>query len=127
MKLWNLGQVWSVFSRPEQKITQELLNLEQLDLPFQVDAELQEDSTHSVLKLRYETDPKHSPDLTQIFQSFEKSVHLYQSHIDSIQNHLIGTLIVATAQTDLDIQILQEKLKHQIAQIEVIGYARPTY
>ena len=121
------GQVWSVFSRPEQKITQELLNLEQLDLPFQVDAELQENSTHSVLKLRYETDPKHSPDLTQIFQSFEKSVHLYQSHIDSIQNHLIGTLIVATAQTDLDIQILQEKLKHQIAQIEVIGYARPTY
>jgi len=121
------GQVWSVFSRPEQKITQELLNLEQLDLPFQVDAELQENSTHSVLKLRYETDPKHSPDLTQIFQSFKKSVHLYQSHIDSIQNHLIGTLIVATAQTDLDIQTLQDKLKHQIAQIEVIGYARPTY
>lgn len=121
------GQVWSVFSRPEQKITQELLNLEQLDLPFPVDTELQDDSTHTILKLRYETDPKHSPNLTQIFQTFEKSVHLYQSHIDNIQNHLIGHLIIATAQTDLDIRSLREKLKHQIAHIEVLGYARPTH
>ena len=121
------GQVWSVFSQPQQKITQELLNLEQLDLPFQVNRELQNDSTHSIVKLRYETDPKHSPDLTQVFQAFDHSVHLYQSHIDSIQGHLIGTLIVGTAQTDLDIQRLQEKLKHHIAQIEVLGYARPTH
>ena len=35
------GQVWSVFSQPQQKITQELLNLEQLDLPFAVHTELQ--------------------------------------------------------------------------------------
>lgn len=29
-----VGQVWSVFSRPEQQITQELLNLEQITLPL---------------------------------------------------------------------------------------------
>lgn len=121
------GQVWSVFSKPQQKITQELLNLEQLDLPFQVSRDLQEDSTHRILKLRYETDPKHSPDLTKLFQAFESSVHLYQSHIDSIQGHLIGTLIVGIAQTDLDLEFLQEKLKHDIAQIEGLGYARPTH
>ncbi|WP_174492465.1 methionine ABC transporter ATP-binding protein [Acinetobacter sp. Marseille-Q1623] len=121
------GQVWSVFSKPQQKITQELLNLEQLDLPFQVSRDLQEDSTHRILKLRYETDPKHSPDLTKLFQVFESSVHLYQSHIDSIQGHLIGTLIVGIAQTDLDLEFLQEKLKHDIAQIEGLGYARPTH
>ena len=121
------GQVWSVFSKPQQKITQELLNLEQLDLPFQVSRDLQEDSTHRILKLRYETDPKHSPDLTKLFQVFESSVHLYQSHIDSIQGHLIGTLIVGIAQTDLDLEFLQEKLKHDIAQIEELGYARPTH
>ncbi len=121
------GQVWSVFSKPQQKITQELLNLEQLDLPFQVSRELQQDSTHRILKLRYETDPKHSPDLTKLFQVFESSVHLYQSHIDNIQGHLIGTLIVGIAQTDLDLEYLQEKLKHDIAQIEGLGYARPTH
>ena len=121
------GQVWSVFSKPQQKITQELLNLEQLDLPFQVSRDLQEDSTHRILKLRYETDPKHSPDLTKLFQVFESSVHLYQSHIDNIQGHLIGTLIVGIAQTDLDLEYLQEKLKHDIAQIEGLGYARPTH
>lgn len=120
------GQVWSVFSQPQQKITQELLNLEQLDLPFPVHTEMQQDSTHSILKLRYETDPKNSPDLVELFQVFEESVHLYQSHIDNIQNHLIGTLIVGTGQTHLDLHNLQERLKHQIAQIEVLGYARPT-
>lgn len=121
------GQVWSVFSKPQQKITQELLNLEQLNLPFQVSADLEHDATHLILKLRYETDPQNSPDLTQIFQTFEQSVHLYQSHIDSIQGHLIGTLIVGTTQTDLDLQTLQEKLKHHLAQIEVLGYAKPTH
>lgn len=121
------GQVWFVFSKPEQKITQELLNLEQLDLPFSLVDEPQSDSTHSILKLRYETDPKNSPDLVQVFQAFEASVHLYQSHIDSIQNHLVGTLIVGTAQIDLDLAALQEKLKLHIAQIEVLGYARPTH
>ena len=121
------GQVWSVFSQPQQKITQELLNLEQLDLAFQVDRELQTDSTHRILKLRYETDPKHSPDLAQVFQAFDQSVHLYQSHVDNIQGHLIGSLIIGTAQTDLDLQQLQEKLKNHIAQIEGLGYARPTH
>ena len=63
----------------------------------------------------------------ELFQVFDKSVHLYQSHIDNIQNHLIGTLIVGTVQTHLDLHNLQERLKHQIAQIEVLGYARPTH
>jgi D-methionine transport system ATP-binding protein len=30
------GQVWSVFSNPQQQITQELLNLEQVNLPFKI-------------------------------------------------------------------------------------------
>jgi D-methionine transport system ATP-binding protein len=40
---------------------------------------------------------------------------------------LIGTLIVGTAQIDIDLAALQEKLKLHIAQIEVLGYARPTH
>ena len=39
------GQVWSVFSRPEQQITQELLNLEQITLPFKISPLPDEDSS----------------------------------------------------------------------------------
>src|SRR5690606_7806551 len=49
------GQVWSVFSNPQQKITQELLNLEQLELPIELSATPTATSTHMVLKLRYES------------------------------------------------------------------------
>ena len=46
--------VWRVFSRPQQTITQELLNLEKLDLLFDVHSEFHPTDTHTVLKLRYE-------------------------------------------------------------------------
>nr|WP_174505622.1 ATP-binding cassette domain-containing protein [Acinetobacter sp. Marseille-Q1620] len=121
------GQVWSVFSNPQQAITQELLNLEQLDLPFEVINQADAHSTHSILKLRYETEPKNSPDLIQIFKQFDHPTHLYQSHIDTIQNHLIGTLIIGIETTQIDLEKLQQQLKQYIANIEVIGYARPTH
>ncbi|ALH96292.1 methionine ABC transporter ATP-binding protein [Acinetobacter equi] len=115
------GQVWSVFSRPQQKITQELLNLEQLDLPFDLQPYPSENS-QVILKLRYEAQIEHSPDLKEILAVFDQSVHLYQSHIDSIQGHLIGSLIISVNQNELDTQQIKEQLKHQIAQIEVLGY-----
>ena len=121
------GEVWSVFSNPQQQITQELLNLEQLELPFSISPEVTTDTTHSIIKLRYASSVQYSPDLKMIFEQFEHPVHLYQSHIDSIQNHLIGSLIVAVADLNLDTDLLQQKLKQHIAQIEVIGYARPTH
>ncbi|MBU3847255.1 MAG: ATP-binding cassette domain-containing protein [Candidatus Acinetobacter avistercoris] len=121
------GQVWSVFSNPQKVITQELLNLEQLDLPFKVYSELNEVVTHSIVKLSYATNTESSPDLTQILSLFGHSVHLYQSHVDTIQNHLIGSIIVGVADLNIDISALQQKLKQQLAQVEVIGYARPTH
>ncbi|QIO06154.1 methionine ABC transporter ATP-binding protein [Acinetobacter shaoyimingii] len=121
------GQVWSVFSNPQQAITQELLNLEQLDLPFTVYEELNDLVTHSIVKLKYATEAKFSPNLTEILSSFGQSVHLYQSHIDSIQDHLVGTLIVGVPDLSIDLQILKQQLKHKIAHVEVLGYARPTH
>ena len=121
------GEVWSVFSNPQQNITQELLNLEQLELPFSLTPEIIADSSHSILKLRYASSVQHSPDLKVIFEQFETSVHLYQSHIDSIQNHLVGSFIVAIPDLHVDTTLLQQKLKQYIAQIEVIGYARPAH
>ena len=121
------GQVWSVFSNPEKAITQELLNLEQLDLPFALYPEKDNTVSHTILKLKYASEAKHSPDLAQILNLFGHSVHLYQSHIDTIQNHLVGTLIVGIADLDIDLQQLTQQLKNQIAHLEVLGYARPTH
>ena len=121
------GEVWSVFSNPQQQITQELLNLEQLELPFAITPEIIADSSHSILKLRYASSVQYSPDLKVIFEQFDNPVHLYQSHIDSIQNHLVGSFIVAIPDLHINTTLLQQKLKQYIAQIEVIGYARPAH
>ncbi|OTG91825.1 methionine ABC transporter ATP-binding protein [Acinetobacter sp. ANC 3813] len=121
------GQVWSVFSSPQQQITQELLNLEQLELPIPYTAEIQPDSTLSILKLRYESTLEQSPDLKAIFAQFDAPAHLLQSHVDTIQNHLIGSFIIALAQTDLDFAVLSRKLKPYIAQLEVLGYAKSAH
>ncbi|WP_180190509.1 methionine ABC transporter ATP-binding protein [Acinetobacter sp. YH01009] len=121
------GQVWKVFSTPQQQITQELLNLEQLDLPSDIQPQPSDSNDQIILKLRYESTLQQSPDLKFIFDQFQAPVHLYQSHIDSIQGHLIGSLIVAVDSSHLEINALSEQLKHHIAQIEVLGYARPTH
>lgn len=121
------GQVWSVFSNPQQQITQELLNLEQLDLPFQLHAEPTAESSHVILRLSYASTLQHAPDLNSIFSVIDRPVHLYQSHIDSIQEHLIGKFVVAVPHTGLDLNQLQQQLQAQFAAIEVLGYARPTH
>lgn len=121
------GQVWSVFSNPMQQITQELLNLEQLDLPFQLHAEPTTESSHVILRLSYASTLQHAPDLNSIFSVIDRPVHLYQSHIDSIQEHLIGKFVVAVPHTGLDLDQLQQQLQTQFAAIEVLGYARPTH
>ncbi|MGY5394309.1 methionine ABC transporter ATP-binding protein [Acinetobacter sp. NigerLNRRAM0016] len=121
------GQVWSVFSNPQQQITQELLNLEQLDLPFQLHAEPTTESSHVIIRLSYASTLQHAPDLNSIFSVIDRPVHLYQSHIDSIQEHLIGKFVVAVPHKGLDLNQLQQQLQAQFAAIEVLGYARPTH
>lgn len=121
------GQVWSVFSNPQQLITQELLNLEQLDLPFTVHDEVQSNSTHTIVKIKYQSDAQHAPDLHQILNSFDTPVYLYQSHVDTIQQHLIGHLIIGIPQLELNLHALKLKISQYIHYIEVIGYARPTH
>lgn len=121
------GQVWSVFSNPQQAITQELLNLEQLDLPFEISNEKQSDSTQFIIKIKYESDHKNPSDLNQILKHFNAGAFIYQSHIDTIQNHLIGSLIIGTPDFNLNIDELKKQLKSHIANIEGLGYARPTH
>ncbi|KAA8732453.1 ATP-binding cassette domain-containing protein [Acinetobacter qingfengensis] len=117
------GQVWSVFSDPQQHITQELLNLEQLDLPFELRDTPDEQFTHTILKLRYQSELKHAPDIKQLFSDDVQPIKLYQSHIDSIQQHLIGTFVVAIPHQNQ--QVIATLQQHFFA-IEVLGYVRPT-
>ena len=120
------GQVWSVFSKPQQQITQELLNLEQLDLPFNISRELNDEDTHTILKLRYETTVSQNSDLRDILDVFDVPVQLVQSHIDYIQNHLIGTLVLAIQGTKIESNTL-DQLKQYVSAVEEYGYARPTH
>ncbi len=121
------GQVWRVFSRPQQAITQELLSLEQLDLPFALHSSPYQDDTHRILKLRYEASSQQAPDLTQIFAAFSQPVQLLQSHIDHIQGHLIGAMLIAVEGTHININQLKQQLQPHVAAVEELGYARPTY
>ena len=120
------GQVWSVFARPQHRMTQELLNLSQLDLPFELHHHPQADDTHCILQLRYERHLHHPHDLNQIFNAFAQPVQLLQSHIDVIQQHVIGSMIVALPTQDLDLAPLTSQLQPLVADLKELGYARPT-
>ncbi len=121
------GQVWSVFSNPQQKITQELLNLEQLELPIELYALPNEATTHTILKLRYESRLNNAPNLADLTTAFNQPIYLYQSHVDSIQGHLIGSFIIAVEDIQLDIEVLSQRLQQHIVNIEVLGYAQSTH
>ena len=121
------GQVWSVFSDPKQKITQELLNLEQLELPIELLTAPAADTTHTILKLRYESTLSSAPNLADLTAAFAQPLYLYQSHVDSIQGYLIGSFIVAVDSIDLDVAAITKQLQQHIVNIEVLGYAKSTH
>ena len=121
------GQVWSVFSHPQQKITQELLKLEQLELPIELFSQPTSATSQTILKLRYESTLSSAPNLTDLTDAFGQPVYLYQSHVDSIQGHLIGSFIVAVENTQLDLEALKRQLQQHIVNIEVLGYAKSTH
>jgi len=121
------GQVWSVFSRPEQQITQELLNLEQITLPFKISPLPDENSTHIILKLKYEAEAHQVPDIQELLAKFKAPVNLYQSQVDTIQGHIIGSLLVGIPNVEIDLSSIQQDALTANAQFEVLGYARPAH
>ena len=103
------------------------MNLEQLELPIELSATPTATSTHMVLKLRYESTLNNVPNLTDLTTALNQPVYLYQSHVDSIQGHLIGSFIVAVENTELDVEALSKQLQQHIVHIEVLGYAKSTH
>jgi len=47
------GQVWSVFSNPQQPITRELLNFEQVNLPFELSQSADQQTTQQIYDLNH--------------------------------------------------------------------------
>ncbi|MCH7335276.1 methionine ABC transporter ATP-binding protein [Acinetobacter sp. NIPH 2699] len=121
------GQVWSVFSNPQQQITQELLNLEQLNLPFELSKTIDQHSTHQILKLKYVSESKSVPDLYELLNFFNSPVQVYHSQIGTIQQHTIGSFVIGISNLELDVKNISTKQHHAITQLEVIGYAKPTH
>lgn len=114
------GQVWSVFSKPQQQLTRELLHLSQLDLPFKLFDQAYAHTSQLILKLHYQSELQHAPDVRQLFQQLQQPLQLYQSHIDTIQQHLIGSFVVATAKDNHAVIAL---LQQHFFSVEVLGYA----
>ncbi|PRD18689.1 UNVERIFIED_CONTAM: ychF [Trichonephila clavipes] len=121
------GQVWSVFSNPQQQITQELLNFEQVNLPFELSQTILPQSTHQILKLKYVSESKSVLDLYELLDGFNSPVQVYYSQIDSIQQRTIGSLIIGIRNLDFDLNYLQFEKYPAITQLEVIGYVQSAY
>lgn len=121
------GQVWSVFSDPQQKITQELLNLEKLNLPFELSQTLDQQTTHQILKLKYVSESKSVPDLYELLSGFSRPVEIYHSQINSIQQRTIGSLIIGVPTPEFDLTYPHFEKHSAITQLEVIGYVQSTH
>lgn len=119
------GPVWSVFSQPQQKITQELLHLDKCELGIALSPTAQPNSL-MLLKLSYAASLDQPLDLQQLSQVFGANLTLYQSHLDVIQNHFIGQLILAVTPIQGDLTHIQQQLKANFTQIEVLGYVQHT-
>ena len=67
---------------------------EQITLPFKISRLPDEDSTHIIVKLKYEAEAHQVPDIQELLAKFKAPVNLYQSQVDIIQGHIIGSLLV---------------------------------
>ena len=121
------GQVWSVFSNPQQPITQELLNFEQVNLPFELSQSADQHTTQQILKLKYVSESKSVPDLYELLGSFNSPVQVYHSQIDTIQKRTIGSLVIGIGHLDFDLNDAQFEQHPAITQLEVIGYVQSTH
>lgn len=121
------GQVWSVFSNPQQQITQQLLNFEQVNLPFELSQTILPQSTHQILKLKYVSESKSVPDLYELLDGFNPPIQVYYSQIGSIQQRTIGSLIIGIRNLDFDLNSAQFAKHPAITQLEVIGYVQSTH
>lgn len=88
------GQVWEVFSSPQQQITQELLQLETANLPKDISTLQNETHRYHIISVHY----AHAiADLfnIQVLLSQFPSVTLLHSRVDQIQQHCVGELLIA--------------------------------
>ena len=121
------GQVWSVFSNPQQPITQELLNFEQVNLPFELSQSADQHTTQQILKLKYVSESKSVPDLYELLGSFNSPVQVYHSQVDTIQQRTIGSLVIGIGHLGFDLNDAQFQQHPAITQLEVIGYVQSTH
>ncbi|MHA3051988.1 methionine ABC transporter ATP-binding protein [Acinetobacter sp. ANC 4640] len=117
------GAVWSVFSNPQQQITQELLNLEQLDFGMVLTANASPEHTQKILQIEYAHRADQAFDFNQLLQQFQSPVQVLQSHIDQIQHYIVARLVIAVT-TDSPTPDLQDWQHIQHLQLKEIGYAR---
>ncbi|WP_343595180.1 ATP-binding cassette domain-containing protein [Acinetobacter sp.] len=117
------GAVWSVFSQPQQKITQELLNVQQRDLPFALSTAPNAETTHQIFKLRYVHDIQNPFDLSAYFNQFQAPIYVLHSQVDQIQQRILGQVIFGVPTTEL-VSLDALSSNTPTRSLEVLGYAR---
>lgn len=119
------GAVWSVFSNPQQQITQELLNLEQQDFAIVFSPDASTEHTQKILQIDYAHRADQAFDFNHLLQQFQSPVQVLQSHIDQIQHYIVAHLVIAV-DSDHQIPDLQDWQHIQHLQLKELGYARST-
>ncbi|PVZ90294.1 methionine ABC transporter ATP-binding protein [Serratia sp. S1B] len=119
------GAVWSVFSNPQQQITQELLNLEQQDFAVALSPDASAEHAQKILQIDYAHRADQAFDFNQLLQQFQSPVHVLQSHIDQIQHYIVARLVIAV-DSDHPTPDLQDWQHIQHLQLKELGYARST-
>ncbi len=130
VKLWNQVKFGRCFLNPQQSITQELLNLEQLDLPFSLKSlNLLQLDTHAIFKTSVTSRCASFPWLKTDFGALcHKLCICIKVRSTPSKNHLIGTLVIAVPTLGLRNSIATTKTKSDMCtHVEVLGYARPTH
>ncbi|ESK40017.1 hypothetical protein P256_00456 [Acinetobacter nectaris CIP 110549] len=117
------GQVWQVFSAPQNLMTKGLLYPESHQFSFPIESERAIAHQYKVLNIRYAHTVERLFNLQEILQAVS-SVAVIYSRVDQIQAHCVGELsIVCKINTEIP-YALQQTLALDVLKIEELGYVR---
>ncbi|AOA57940.1 methionine ABC transporter ATP-binding protein [Acinetobacter larvae] len=116
------GAVLNVFAQPQHPTTREFLQQQYQHHDIALHHSPSAAQHHTVLQLNYAHRLAQTPNLKELFAVFDQPVHLYQSHVDPVQQHSLGYLILAVEDTALELEALQKRLNPFAIQVEILGY-----
>lgn len=122
------GNVVDLFVNPQTQITKDLVSASwHLEIPLPIKALLQTQASVNsgiLLRIAYQGESASEPIISHLIQQYQVKINILQGSIETIQNHIVGILIVEMQgiQSCMDSGI--EFLQQQKLQIEILGYVQ---